>query len=454
MNILNVLEQQNIIVKQVATTKGGEYAGPCPHCGGSDRFRVWPAERGGEGSYWCRGCEKSGDLVQFFKDFCGYSYSEAFKAAGRSTSSTFSKHTKTAPIPQPVSNPTYATSPTVKLKEYQAPPAIWQEKANKLVTVAHENLLQSPKIINYLNSRGINIQAIKQFQLGFLPGEKENCCMYRPRKSWGLPKIINKKTGRDKMLWIPRGIIIPCFKNNKIYRIRIRRPKADLKTKNDIKYYIFPGSGMDAMFIPSPEKIFSKFFTIVEAELDAMLIASHAGFITSVVSLGAAQIKPGKELCNILKNATQIFLALDQDHAGQQANSWWQENFTNATILKIPIGKDPGEAYQQNLNIYDWIKQALPITFTLPAPNYAPYKIPKNLSPMQELQILLKKYKVTIVAQETTSKINYHINLQNPVIKQRIHDLFYNNDELHWYFRLSHPAKIITGDNCFFHLHN
>ena len=29
-------------LKKVASTKGGEYAGPCPFCGGRDRFRVWP----------------------------------------------------------------------------------------------------------------------------------------------------------------------------------------------------------------------------------------------------------------------------------------------------------------------------------------------------------------------------------------------------------------------------
>lgn len=37
-----------------------ELAGPCPWCGGSDRFRVW---RGAHGGYWCRQCNLSGDVI-------------------------------------------------------------------------------------------------------------------------------------------------------------------------------------------------------------------------------------------------------------------------------------------------------------------------------------------------------------------------------------------------------
>jgi P4 family phage/plasmid primase-like protien len=38
-----------------------EWASPCPKCGGSDRFRVWP----GTGKFWCRQCEWKGDAIDF-----------------------------------------------------------------------------------------------------------------------------------------------------------------------------------------------------------------------------------------------------------------------------------------------------------------------------------------------------------------------------------------------------
>jgi DNA primase len=39
-------------LKRVASTRGGEYAGACPFCGGRDRLRVQPARR----RWWCRVC--------------------------------------------------------------------------------------------------------------------------------------------------------------------------------------------------------------------------------------------------------------------------------------------------------------------------------------------------------------------------------------------------------------
>ena len=33
---------RDVQLRRVASTNGGEWAGPCPFCGGHDRFRVWP----------------------------------------------------------------------------------------------------------------------------------------------------------------------------------------------------------------------------------------------------------------------------------------------------------------------------------------------------------------------------------------------------------------------------
>jgi len=49
MTILDLLEQDGIEPKKVASTHGGEYSSSCPLCGGEDRFRYWP-EQGDGGS--------------------------------------------------------------------------------------------------------------------------------------------------------------------------------------------------------------------------------------------------------------------------------------------------------------------------------------------------------------------------------------------------------------------
>lgn len=61
----------------------GEYSGPCPTCGGDDRFIVWPDEGGEErGRYYCRGCRDSDDAIGFLQKHRGYSYPDACKALG------------------------------------------------------------------------------------------------------------------------------------------------------------------------------------------------------------------------------------------------------------------------------------------------------------------------------------------------------------------------------------
>ena len=78
---LSILELagQDIELKRVASTHGGEYHGPCPGCGGEDRFIIWPAT----GRYWCRQCDRKGDAIQFLRDFHGYSFPDAARIAGK-----------------------------------------------------------------------------------------------------------------------------------------------------------------------------------------------------------------------------------------------------------------------------------------------------------------------------------------------------------------------------------
>ena len=53
------------VLRRVASTNGGEWAGPCPLCGGEDRLRVWPTPRTGKPGAWCRRCEASGDALSW-----------------------------------------------------------------------------------------------------------------------------------------------------------------------------------------------------------------------------------------------------------------------------------------------------------------------------------------------------------------------------------------------------
>ena len=62
-------------------SRGAEFAGPCPLCGGRDRFLVWPEQNDGRGSYSCRQCGISGDVIQWLMDVEGMTFRQAAQAA-------------------------------------------------------------------------------------------------------------------------------------------------------------------------------------------------------------------------------------------------------------------------------------------------------------------------------------------------------------------------------------
>jgi DNA primase len=64
INLLEIIGRDTKL-KKAASTNGGEWAGPCPFCGGRDRFRVWPQPAGGKPRFWCRQCECSGDAIDY-----------------------------------------------------------------------------------------------------------------------------------------------------------------------------------------------------------------------------------------------------------------------------------------------------------------------------------------------------------------------------------------------------
>jgi hypothetical protein len=76
MNMMDIVKLKGY--KRHANTNGGEYVGPCPVCGGKDRFHAWPET----GRFWCRKCEKSGDLIEYFRWAEGMSYPSACEAVG------------------------------------------------------------------------------------------------------------------------------------------------------------------------------------------------------------------------------------------------------------------------------------------------------------------------------------------------------------------------------------
>ena len=366
MNVLD-LALRKVKLKKVSGTNGGEWQGPCPGCGDmtrsdSDRFHVWPNQNEAKGAYWCRGCGKTGDNIQFLRDFEGMSFRDACAQLNiELPDHSGADHNRPDP-------PRQYTKPVFEPKTHANPADLWQEKADKFVTWAQEGLANNPEALAWLAARGISATTARNYRLGWNAGEKGHD-VYRPRPSWGVPQEL-KEDGKPRMLWLPIGVVIPIIADRVIHRIRIRRFEAagnsykPFAGKN--KYCFVPGSAGTTMVL-EPDR---RAFVIIEAELDAIAVVG-AGTLAGAVALGTLEGKPDAAACAILRESLQILNALDYGDLGggakaaERALAWWKEQFPQCDRWPVPKGKDPGEAFQMGIDLGSWIKAGLPPALTI-----------------------------------------------------------------------------------------
>lgn len=377
--IEQLVQQRGLKAVKVAGTHGGEYACPCPACGGKDRFRFWPAQ--GEGGTWyCRQCGKGGDCIQFLRDFEGLSYAEACRRLGR----------ERAPLPTSIM-PRRERAREWTPAEASLPCPAWREHAAKLLDYAHQRLLGDDVQLMRLAMRGIERVAVERYRLGWLPGENGKDGYHRDRGAWGLPPETNAR-GRKKSLWISSGLVIPALDDDgAVLRLRIRRDEeARARFGADMKYVVVPGSSMRPLLL-RPE---ARAFVVVESELDAIACAAAAeaaGLDVGAFAAGTSLGRPDTVAHAVLRRALCILVALDFDQpdaqgqrAGARGMPFWAQTYRTARRWPVPSGKDPGDAVREGWNIADWLRIGLPPVFARTAPQSADATPSRALPPERE----------------------------------------------------------------------
>lgn len=449
MNVLD-LAQKKVKLKKVSTTHGGEWQGPCPGCGGNDRFHVWPAEMEGKGAYWCRSCGKTGDNIQFLREFDGLSFPEACQALGIALPDRPSP-SLSARFNSPVAPPAQKQEPAQFTPAVHDSPAdLWREHADKFVIWAQEKLHCNPEALAWLEERGIDARTAGEFRLGWNPGENGKD-IYRSRKAWGLPETF-REDGKPKALWIPVGLVIPYYVDGILQRIRIRRPDGEPR------YYVLPGSSMSVMVIGRDQRA----FVVVEAELDAIACAA-ACQLAGAVALGSVSAKPDARAEKSLREALSILLAVDYDEAGKKAVAWWTEHYPNCRRWPVPVGKDPGDAHTMGMDLEQWIKAGLPPGLIIETGSAVTNReesegigenrkesettscveLPDLPPSVLELYELLKKNPgVKII----NSEIRYTVLRNGKYVGGRINELVFRVQEVTDYI-FAHPAELIDASN-------
>jgi DNA primase len=358
VNILDLLISEGIQPRRVANSNGGEFASPCPGCGGEDRLRSWP-EQGKDGRFWCRQCGAAGDTVDYLRRFRKMGFPEACQYLGREL-----------PPRAPYKSGKKAQASTTHHQAPQAPrqetsvidSVLWQVKAQSLVDEAAYNLLhyQQDVWFKWLTvQRGLNEETIKTASLGVMLLKR-----FPDAKDWGLKPEL-KENGQIKKLWLPRGHIIPLTQGREVLRIKFRRPKGD----GDPRYLLLRGSSPQARVI-NPQ---SPYFCIIENELDGLLVAQEGSAIgIGVIALGSASINPASlapEVVAALKVSSCLLISLDFDEAqgagdkgawaGGRAAKTWLRKFPQARRWPAIKGKDVAEMWQAGVNIKTWLEIGL-----------------------------------------------------------------------------------------------
>jgi phage/plasmid primase-like uncharacterized protein len=114
-------------LRKVAGTGRGEWAGPCPFCGGRDRFRVQPVL----GSWWCRQCggERWQDVVDYVVRRDGVSFVEACRLLGASSGELGARVDRRARGARVAGSLGLRRATELCLSEEHVPTAVWQKAA-------------------------------------------------------------------------------------------------------------------------------------------------------------------------------------------------------------------------------------------------------------------------------------------------------------------------------------
>lgn len=316
--------------------RGGKWWGCCPFHGESTPSFNIDTERK---VYYCFGCGKGGSIINFVMEIEKLKFPEAIEFIAKKIGFRLEYD----------ENARYEKADDDKK-------AILELYA-KIVSLFHSVLVSYPEgadALKYLKNRGITIETIEKFQLGFAPKDREWLYRFLAKRSYS-PEFL-AKTGLfslkyNKIAFFSNRIMFPIFDR---YGIPIafggrlfsgEGPKY-LNTKDMQQYK--KGSTLFAFSFAMKGIREKKSVILCEGYMD--VISYHqAGISNAVAPLGTALTE---EQVKILKNLTDVFyLSFDSDEAGQKATYkailMIRKFNAEARIISINGGKDPSELLEK-----------------------------------------------------------------------------------------------------------
>lgn len=310
------------------TRSGHWYIGPCPFCGGQDRFNL---HRTNEGWKWfCRGCGdgRYHDAADYIMRRDGVNFAEALKELGAN---------------KPDIRATRQRLAEIRNDREDIPSLQWRTQAEKFVEECRQNLWKpgGEKALEYLHGRGFTDVTLHHFKVGYNPTDREE-----PLSDWGLTDGVSVR--------ILRGIVLPCWGPSGVNYIKIRRP---IPTGSKEKKYVQVRGGRRGLF--GWNDLRGAYLVVFcEGEIDCMTLWQQAGDFASFCTMGSATDKLDslpQETLIWLYRAGHVLAVYDNDDAGRNGAMALQKTFAAVKILGLPDHHDINDAHVAGFDLGAWL---------------------------------------------------------------------------------------------------
>lgn len=320
---------------------GANFKAKCPfHNEKTPSFFISPERN----SYFCFGCGAKGDIFSFVEQFESLDFVGALKVL--------------------------AERAGVPLEDFKKRDGEKDEServfaANEEACVFFQkNLSESKEALLYLKNRGLAIEMVRNWRIGFALNEWRALKDHLLKKGFSEKEILKagliKEGDKGSYDRFRARIMFPIFDSSGRViafsgRILVEKKSAD-------------GEVSEAKYLNSPETpIFNKsktlyglqkakysikekgFVILVEGQLD-LLLSHQAGFANTVASSGTSLSEGHVE--TLKRYASSVVIAYDSDEAGQNASlRAWQLALAGGLDVKVVLisgGKDPADIIKEN----------------------------------------------------------------------------------------------------------
>jgi hypothetical protein len=342
IDLVSIIEQETSIRLGKASRKDHTRKGPCPWCGGTDRFAVLDDTAKNKQRFVCginsgEGCGKYGDALDFlklwrglnFKDACGflaltYTKDLAQKACTRSVQGVQGGSNKPCEDWQSVC--------TWLLLRFQS--ALWSDKGSNART--------------FLHKRGFTDRYIEEYGYGYNPIDR-----YIEACKLGIDE--------DRKVWIPRGIVIPWHFKGELWKLNIRRSVVDMQRFAPNAKYVNVEGSADLIYRLDRARD-GKPLVIAEGEFNAdilaMVLAGAGRNDIAVVATGGAGKGRGFLSKIAVNQCHPVVLSFDPDEAGKRASMYWRSMLPGA-VLHPGISGDINEMYKSGVDLLAWLNAGI-----------------------------------------------------------------------------------------------